>query len=458
MNRDNINIKPEQLLTDEMSELIPFINSKRIDKILGSLAFYCEKHDKKFKAILDLDQIQAGQYQKLKKFNSEEQKIVDDVINKSNIDSRTLIYLSLRSMFTLVWDQFETVEDIKVVLELETMFSRILIENSKEIADEYKEISFYPYWARLNLLQLLSQLNLNNPEFEILNNLTCCILPSKDLNANLFSLPEGSIIGLDYALDPLLKFFNTFVLHYYSTKDYAGPCRISRAFNDILPFILYFIYDLSIHKFQYQVPLFNIDIATTSKSFTYHQVTFLVAHEIGHLVLNHHGKSNSFHFNSKTSDLEAKIINRDHFLEFEADIFGLNFFRSKVLNEMRYNLNRKNLKDKKDKERLKLIDTTLNTQFESIQSVRCLFLIMSFIERSVDYILQITNGNMPIKTHPSALNRLNRLKLIDSFDIPVKEGIELYYEEFLGLIHDFLKEKPVEDLIEQINAIKTNYK
>lgn len=54
------------------------------------------------------------------------------------------------------------------------------------------------------------------------------------------------MIGMNYALEPILKHLNRYLIHYFSIDEMAGPNRLSCAWGGIAPTVLYFWSDVAV--------------------------------------------------------------------------------------------------------------------------------------------------------------------------------------------------------------------
>jgi hypothetical protein len=131
-------------------------------------------------------------------------------------------------------------------------------------------------------------------------------------------------------LEPILKHFNRYLLHYFCTRETAGPKRLSRAWEGIVPTVLHFWSNVVATALTRSATvLYEEDMALMAHRLTADQLDFIVMHELGHVALDH----------PRRLQAEGKpgrdVTTIRHEFEFAADALALGLMRSKLVKEVR---------------------------------------------------------------------------------------------------------------------------
>ncbi|MEN3795015.1 hypothetical protein ABDZ38_00665 [Aeromonas caviae] len=362
----------------------------------------------------DLEHLQISDYATFPPNTDEQQQAIRDLQRTEPIRPDEMIYLALRSMITFSWSKPESEADIQRAAAYESVLEMTLTEVSLEISNRYElRDSPLPYWGRLGFLRVMASI----PEEQIkelcLQEISCTLLKDPVFNARSFQYAEHGIVGINYALEPILKNLNRMLLHFYHTQDMSGPKRMERAWQGIMPIVAYFWTNGSVptNKLTNHYVLFEQSMAEEAHSLTARQVDFIIRHELGHLVLGHANKLKSMNFTS-----EAKIT-LQHEFEFAADAFAHGNHRSALYNYLRLNLQWSEESTEHSESKKKCLHGLYEYQ-AGISSTRLLFIYMDVIDKAGRMLKRRLGDGIRFRTnidsHPSPSERLARL---DTFNI-----------------------------------------
>ncbi|WP_314923819.1 hypothetical protein [Aeromonas piscicola] len=404
MSTDNDLCEPA-LKRDELEKL--FI---RIDNVVNSILGEGTKPT----VFLDLEHLQIADYATFPPNTEEQQQAIRNLQKTEPIRPDEMIYLALRSMIAFSWGKPKSEADIQRAAAYESVLEMTLTEVSLEISNRYElHDSPLPYWGRLGFLRVMASI----PEEQIkelcLQEISCTLLKNPVFNARSFQFAEHGIVGINYAIEPILKNLNRMLLHFYHTQDMSGPKRLERAWQGIMPIVAYFWTNGSVptNKLTNHYVLFEKSMVEQAHSLTARQVDFILRHELGHLVLGHAKKLNSLDATS-----EAKIT-LQHEFEFAADAFAHGNHRSALYNYLRLNLQW----SEESTEDLESKNKSLQGLYEyqaGISSTRLLFIYMDVIDQAGRMLKRRLGDDIRFRTnidsHPSPSERLARL---DTFNI-----------------------------------------
>src|SRR5256885_17135279 len=91
---------------------------------------------------------------------------------------------------------------------------------------------------------------------------------------------------MNYALEPILKHLNRYLLHYFCTREMAGPKRLFRAWEGILPTVLHFWSDVVATRLTRSTNiLYDEQMGVMAHRLAADQLDFIVMHDLGHVPL-----------------------------------------------------------------------------------------------------------------------------------------------------------------------------
>lgn len=282
-----------------------------------------------------------------------------------------------------------------------------------------------PYWGRRSYLSVMGEFPITDAPQLQPDRVTCALIKIPQFNATTFTLGQSSLIGINWALEPILKNFNRFLLHYFHTQDSAGPSRISRAWRSIAPTVLFFWSDADVREiFSGSSLLFDIHVAKLGQSLTADQVDFIVNHELGHVASNH-----AIRLQVAMSQ-NADVCRMRHEFEFEADAFAY------VCRHVGDNESASKQRQTTD-EYMASIATECMPADPSIRlDATCLlFIYMDFVDQCGQVMSQRLGARLPLRqkmdSHPAARARLKKLDTSFRNGVPHETALTRFAADFL---------------------------
>jgi hypothetical protein len=436
-----------------MTGLRPLLDGDEIAYLLAHLEPILKDHRLLRPATgLDLEQLQIADYPSLYADAEDVRDILGLIQTNGTYDQNELDFLALRSLVTLSWPEPKSNEDVAVMAKVETALHYALIRVAEYIRSRHPDRgAWLPYWTRLAHLNLLRSLPEPLQKQFGPDGIPCFVFRSRDINAHTFPLSRRQAIGLDYALEPFLKNINGFLYSYYGSRLFAGPNRISRAFRELLPRVMFFKGLTAAYKVPSLSILLGERAVGTVKGVTDAQIAFLIAHEIGHIALEHpFSSATQLAQNGLTQTREIGQFNFEHIFEYEADAFAIEWQRSKVLNDFRYFMNPKRTgKKQKWSSSVQSMNNSLNDYAYFHKGVGTLFLVIHFLEAVYDILSAKVEGLArppQIASHPGPMDRWSKLERHSICDLPITSEFYIYSKELLGNVVDYASSLQAETL------------
>jgi len=373
---------------------------------------------------------------------------LNEIIKKHYEPLEELIYVTYKSRIIGIWEKSSELRNIEEREEFERKLNDFLYEAAKWEAVTCKETNecYIPDWIFFLYSRLVGFLCASKARAKCFDNVFPFAIRSKEFNGWTIFHDYCSIIALDYSLEPLLKFMNIVFYQLFIIKEKSGKTDLSLLTRWLLPLLLYFIRDIRINRLPF-VCLLNTDDLMRCKDITAKQITFLLAHEIGHIMLKHNSKSNlsTAIYDQRDKDVitSARILryNRDWLLEFDADEFAFNLFKTACFNRLQV------VEFKNETEEASSdwdVGSIVHDWLSFRISIELLFLFVSLTEKLSNLLKSRIRGfdTLPsAESHPPASERLNRLREFHYFDlgpdiqfIPFVENISeewfQYYSSF----------------------------
>jgi hypothetical protein len=430
---------------------LPLVKHEQITLILAEVARRVGLN-KSPKVVLDLEQLQVLDYRKLPLITKEQAEYINRVQSQDVIAPEELSYLALLSLFSFVWEEPNSEDDVVLAAAFELALKQVLVKHSLQIGQELdKKDALLPYWLRLSFLRVMSAV----PERTIheygLEGINCIPIKLNTFNAKSIVLNGGSLIGFNYALEPILKVMNRYLMHFFTTQHLAGESRLKRAWNEIAPVVLHFSGGgVPASRISGYSILFSIDVAKEVHWLTATQIDFILMHEIGHVIYDHAHRIREASYN-------ANSLLRHEF-EYQADTFAQELLRSQLINTMRYELNPNRISGGATaNDCLEKSKNALFSYSSSIEAVRLLFVYMDFIEKAkarLDARLSGATSGATQGSHPPAIARDNNLRKICFADVGFQSERVAYAKTFfLDLLSyvDGLGEDELKKSIERNN-------
>ena len=149
------------------------------------------------------------------------------------------------------------------------------------------------------------------------------------------------------------------------------------------------------------------EMAIYNKQLSSYQLQFVIAHEIGHVFLDHLNKESSIR-NFKIEGIQGEneqsvhAYNHKKLQELEADFFAINYYKSSVINEA--------VQRRQE-------DDVLNMIYKIPcfrMAVELLFVFLNLIEEASAILY---NSDVIKSTHPLAIERLDNIRIFYQIDI-----------------------------------------
>lgn len=382
---------------------------------------------------LDLEQFQVADYSAFEGVSEEQQQFIAKLHTREPIRPEEMIFLALRSLFQSGWPKPTSNEDIRFAATYDHVLNQVLTDTALDLAKQFTAAdALLPYWGRLAFLRVMVEIPIDNISTFGLDRVACTLVKKAKLNATTFALENGSVIGMNYALEPILKHLNRYLMHYFSTDDMAGPNRLSRAWEGIAPTVLYFWSDVAVTELtRSSTILFDEHMAIMAHHLTNDQVAFIVMHELGHVALDHPRRLRA---ESKTGG-DATTLRQE--FEFAADGFALGLIRSKLIENLRaQSANPRATEAEKDS--VNQVTASFREYQEGLCAAYLLFVFMDFIQRAGellrDRLSEHINIRLRMDTHPEARARLERLELMNLGEHLYTSPLQRYARDFLQAV------------------------
>lgn len=425
-------------LTDDFALCLPFAGIERISEAisLAEATLDLKPDDIKPAILLHLEQLQVVDYSAFPDVPAHQQEFIRGLQKIEPIRAEEMVFLALRSMVAFSWPVPSSNAHILKAVEFEDAVNRYLIQAALDIGPSVKETAFrLPYWGRLTFLHVLSVFPAESVEKFGLQDLSVALLKAPALNARTFALEKGAVLGLNYALEPILTCLNRYIYHFMHTQHSAGTDRVARAWHGFLPIVLHF---------WSTVPAFALSNAGCTIFFddkapaaamteTTYQLEFILLHEIAHSLLNHPKITLEY------TEPSSAVLALRHEFEFAADAFALSFLKSQTFNALRYTLNpgRKAGND----EASGAPTQPLLRYVDAVDAVDLLFTYMDFIDDAGRMLKARLGGKVRFRdeldSHPAARDRWSRLELSNAGDIPFTRSTSRYAKGLFENVLDY---------------------
>jgi hypothetical protein len=340
-----------------------------------------------------------------------------------------LAYLALRSMISLNWDDVTSEDDIRRAAAYEKGLEVALTEISGYLAPALAQPEArMPYWGRLGFLRVMTTLPEEQIRAHRLDRVACMLLKDPVFNARSLQYETHGLIGLNFALEPILKGLNRMLLHFHHTQKMAGPRRMQRAWSSLMPVVGYFwlTEPFPANRLTPYLALFDHKMVAQSHALTASQVDFIIRHELGHLVLDHGRR-----LGAVEGGPEARALRNE--FEFAADAFAQGSLRSALYNRLRAEL-----QWNKEPTQAAAADTNILYALHDHQAeataMRLLFAYMDVIEQLGQLLKRRLGEAAQFRhstgTHPSPRDRLARLDAFYVSEDPPTSPLVRYAEMF----------------------------
>ncbi|MCW0022772.1 M48 family metalloprotease [Burkholderia pseudomallei] len=366
------------------------------------------------KVSFDMEHLQVADYTAFPPITQQQKDAIRRLQSAQPVRGDELAYLALRSLFGLFWDQPQSEDDIRRAAAYDKALEMVLTEVCPSVAETLaQQDGPLPYWGRLAFLRVMATIPDEQIEAQRLQRFACVMLKDPVFNARSFQYGDHGLVGLNFALEPILKSLNRMLLHFFHTQDSAGPRRMERAWNSLVPIVAYFWARgaVAANRLSPMHVLFDESMMANAHAMTASQVDFIIRHELGHLIFDHANRLRAI-----TGDTEAATALRHEF-EFSADTFAQGSLRSALYSHLRVDL-------QWVQETASPADTdskglaALHEHQREVSAVRLLFTYMDAVDQ-IGRLLKRRLGDAirfrrQMDSHPPARERLARL---DAFHV-----------------------------------------
>lgn len=397
--------------------------------------------------ILDLEQIQVCDYTAFKRIEENQRLFIKALLRQSPVRADEMVFLALRSMYCFVWPAPESNEDIiraaMFEANLHGLLTAIAIDTSAKLQQPE---ALLPYWGRLAFLRVMAELSDEAIQRHKLGNVACTLVKRPAFNATTFALDKSDyLIGLNFALEPLLKNFNRQLLHFHNTEHAAGPQRMARAWSAFLPTVLYFWANGPASTLFRNCLFFDQGAVVTAQALTITQLDFILMHEFGHVSSDHPRRLKAL----KASGEDTAAARQG--FEFAADAVALELMGNRALSPLNYPGDLRTPDPKADLRNQGLLEC---------DAVRLLFKYMQFVDEAGRYLKQRSGHDLELKdridSHPSARDRLNRFEQMTFRGNAHNPDILQYATSFFDNVLAYAKGLSDSDLSETLKRALAN--
>lgn len=386
---------------------------------------------------LDLEQIQIADYGTFDGITDTQRELIARLQRETPIAPEEMLYLSLRSLFQFAWSLPQSENEIRRASAYDVLLEGYLARAALSSAENLSRAdALLPYWGRMAFLRVMAEIPAENIARFGLETVTVTLMKRARFNATTFAFDTGPVIGLNYGLQPILKQLNRFVLHYHSTREMAGPNRLQRAWEAMVPMVRFFwsngtpVTELT----RSSMPLYGKENAMLAHELTTLQVDFILMHELGHVALDHPNRLRA----ASQPGVDTTALR--HEFEFAADAFAVGLLRSRLLRQLRPAHATGPDADARSTALERVLEHHLDHQ-RAIGSVSLLFLYMDFIQHAGDLLRQRLGDrsglNPKMDSHPLPSRRLQQLELMNLGDHAYTSELRRYAKTLFSDVLDY---------------------
>jgi hypothetical protein len=427
----------QRWMREDNDRCLPVVEGKHLESLMfGTMAYVIEKLGEGPKPTLafDMEHLQVVDYGAFERVSVAQRRCIQELHAAEPIRPEEMLFLGLQSLFMVSWPRPESVADIEYAAAYGFVLNQHLADVALNLAGTFSAPgALLPYWGRLSFLRVMSELPEEHVARYGLDKVACALVKRAKFNATTFALEDGPLIGVNYALEPIQKQLNKILLHYFSTKEMAGPKRLSRAWESILPIILHFWSDVEATRItRSTTTLYDEHTTALVHRLTVDQLDFIMMHELGHVALDHPRRLRA----EKANGTNANTVR--HEFEYAADGFALGLMRSKLVANTRIATE---APDRGADERVTRVTTGLRDYQSSLGGVYLLFVYMDFIQRAGELLQTRLGSHLRLRermdTHPRAADRLARLELTNLGEYLYTSPLERWVRGFLDSVLDY---------------------
>lgn len=408
---------------------LSLLNETQINQLLSNVQKYVDlvgcSSTIKPKVVVDLDGLQVLNYALLPSLSKTQIEYVRKSLRDVKARQEDMIFWGLSSLISFSWELPNNIEEARASATYAAALN-IALHQLSEIMDYnfWKEDTLLPYWIRLGWLRTTRSIPKEIMRKFGIDSVACIPVKSCVFNASSTVYRDEYYISFNYALEPILKFLNKFLLHYFSTDgSHSGPKRYARAFEEITPIILHFNRNTLANTMSAFSILYGTDVVTAVHRLTADQIDFIFMHEIGHLCHKHPQRLASL------ADHPDALSTR-HKFEYEADSFASASLKQSGQSPSPIIV----IGDNDETAH----NGPLSQYIGDFNSAQLLFIYMSFIEnagkRLRDRLSDVVDFIPENHSHPSSADRLSALRKNMKIDTNEENLLIQYAESFFDKI------------------------
>jgi hypothetical protein len=437
---------------EDNDRCLPVVDPKKLDFLMhGTYAHVLEKMGPgpKPTVALDLEHLQVADYGTFEGVSDTQRQYIQQLHEAEPIRPEEMLFLGLQSLFIVSWPKPESVADIEFAAGYHFVLNKLLLETALDLASNFRAPgALLPYWGRLSFLRVMVELPEEHVTRYGLDKVACTLVKRAKFNATTFALDDGPLIGANYALEPIIKHLNKYLLHYFGSREMSGPKRLSRAWEGILPTVLHFWSDVSATQItRSTITLYDEHMGAMAHRLTADQLDFIMMHELGHVALDHPRRFRA----EKASGRDTNTVR--HEFEFAADAFALGLMRSKLVANTRIATE---APDRGSDERVARVTDGLHEYQSALGAAYLLFVYMDFIQRAGECLRARLGGKIRLReqmdSHPRASSRLDRLELTNLGEYLYTSPLERYSRQFFETVLDYVLSLDDDALLQSVRA------
>jgi hypothetical protein len=445
----------EEYLSSDNDLCVPVLKNEQLGFILmrtEEIAEEIEGPGPKPRVSFDLEHLQVADYRTFQPVTEQQKEVIHKLLSSEPIRTDEMAYLALRSMIGLHWDKPKSELDVRRAAAYDTALQITLTNVSPSIAETLAQPhSLLPYWGRLGFLRVMVTIPEEQIEAQRLQRVACTLLKAPTFNARSFKYDEYGLIGINFALEPILKGLNRMLLHFFHTEEMAGARRLERAWASLVPVAAYFWGRVAVpvNRLSQIHVLFDEEMMQYAHSITASQIDFIIRHELGHLIMDHARR-----LQSVSNANESKVLR--HEFEFAADVFAQGSMRSALYNQLRVDLQWSKDQTPTPDMGGKGLDALHHHQRE-VSGVRLLFYYMDVIDRIGQLLKRRLGDSIQFRSlmdsHPSARERLARLDAVHIGEHVPTSAVLRYAEKFFAEVLEYGERLDASALSESLRKV-----
>jgi hypothetical protein len=439
-------------ISEEIDRCLPVMDGDKLNALMyGTYAHVLEAMRPGPKPIvaLDMEHLQVADYGAFEGVSEAQRQSIRELHKAEPIRAEEMLFLGLQSLFIVSWPAPESAADLEFAAAYQFVLNKMLLETALDLAEKFRAPgALLPYWGRLSFLRVMAGLPEEHVSKYGLNTVACTLIKRAKFNATTFALDSGPLIGVNYALEPILKHLNKYLLHYFGSQEMAGPKRLSRAWEGVLPIVLHFWSDVSAMQItRSTISLYDEHMANMVHRLTVDQADFIMMHELGHVAFDHPRRLKA----ENLAGHDATTLR--HEFEFAADAFALGLMRSKMVANTRIATE---APDRAPDERMTRVAGGLREYQGALGAVYLLFVYMDFVQRAGELLRARLGDKIHLRdqmnTHPRASARIDRLELTNLGEYLYTSQLERYSRQFFDSVLNYASLLDDESLLQSVSS------